>query len=448
MKSLFLICGAIILTLTSQSFATDVSGDVWGVWTADNSPYNVVGSIRVPPDSSLVIEAGVDVQFCLECSLTVEGNATITASGTLNDSINFCGGGGVRLYTWSTNSAFDYCNFFNVEGLLIGAVRALNSNVQFTNCHFHHNTVIAGITNFAYGGALSIYNSVVTLENCLIDFNWARPLNEEAPQVFVLGGGIYVGNSIFSLTRCLISNNAAGGYRGIGLGGGIYLENTYAVLSGNTVTKNRSYYEDIENDTIYCGSGIFSSFSIGSVNSSIIWGNMVSDFYTYHDSLEITYSDIGDTIPGEGNIYSDPMFVDSINNDFHLLFGSPCINTGDPDSPLDPDSTRADMGALFYDFSTDIDEPSRLPEQFVLNQNYPNPFNAQTTISYSLSEASNVTMDIFDITGRKVSTLFEGQQSAGRHSLIWNAGNVVSGIYLCRAELDRFSAVRRLVLLR
>jgi hypothetical protein len=61
---------------------------------------------------------------------------------------------------------------------------------------------------------------------------------------------------------------------------------------------------------------------------------------------------------GIGNIDADPLFADSINSDFHLTWvnfpvpdstRSPCIDAGDPESPFDPDSTTADMGAFYFD---------------------------------------------------------------------------------------------------
>jgi hypothetical protein len=61
---------------------------------------------------------------------------------------------------------------------------------------------------------------------------------------------------------------------------------------------------------------------------------------------------------GTGNIDADPLFVDPVNGDFHLQPGSPCIDTGDPNSALDPDGTPADMGAYYFDhrpiLSTDL----------------------------------------------------------------------------------------------
>lgn len=65
----------------------------------------------------------------------------------------------------------------------------------------------------------------------------------------------------------------------------------------------------------------------------------------------------------DGNIDVDPLFVDAANSDLHLLAGSPCIDTGDPASPLDPDSTRADMGAYFFNVCE--------PEVFCPQQAFP-----------------------------------------------------------------------------
>ncbi len=61
----------------------------------------------------------------------------------------------------------------------------------------------------------------------------------------------------------------------------------------------------------------------------------------------LSYSCSSTDISGPGNIKSDPLFVNPGKNDFHLSKNSPCIDSGDPNSPKDPDSTRVDMGALY-----------------------------------------------------------------------------------------------------
>ncbi len=87
------------------------------------------------------------------------------------------------------------------------------------------------------------------------------------------------------------------------------------------------------------------------------------------------------------------------------------------------------------------------PKEFTLLQNYPNPFNAQTTISYYLPNATEVTLEIYDILGRKVAALETGFQSAGKHELIWDARDASSGVYFYIIE-GRNQTARKMVLLR
>jgi hypothetical protein len=80
-----------------------------------------------------------------------------------------------------------------------------------------------------------------------------------------------------------------------------------------------------------------------------IEGTSLNITVDYNDFYNNTGGDVHGATPGVGNIYTNPQFTDYTINDFSLLESSPCIDTGDPSSPLDPDGTRADMGALYYD---------------------------------------------------------------------------------------------------
>ena len=94
-----------------------------------------------------------------------------------------------------------------------------------------------------------------------------------------------------------------------------------------------------------------------------------------------------------------------------------------------------------------------LPSSYALGQNYPNPFNPTTLIQYSLPRASEVRIEIFNILGRKVKTLVDGYQVAGRYEVGWNSTDdndqaVASGVYLYRISAGEFSETRKMVLMK
>ena len=90
----------------------------------------------------------------------------------------------------------------------------------------------------------------------------------------------------------------------------------------------------------------------------------------------------------------------------------------------------------------------QVSDNFSLTQNYPNPFNATTTIQYNLPEASNVTIDIYDITGRKVAGLFNGIQPAGSHQVIWDANDKSTGVYFYKIQAGDYVETKKMVLLK
>lgn len=94
-----------------------------------------------------------------------------------------------------------------------------------------------------------------------------------------------------------------------------------------------------------------------------------------------------------------------------------------------------------------------VPRTVTLSQNYPNPFNPSTTITYTLTRSADVTLDVYDITGRKITTLVNGPVSEGQHTAEWNGTNadgrkVASGVYFYRVEADGQSQVKKMVLMK
>ena len=91
---------------------------------------------------------------------------------------------------------------------------------------------------------------------------------------------------------------------------------------------------------------------------------------------------------------------------------------------------------------------SSVPEDFQLKQNYPNPFNPSTNIEFSLSKTSVVKISVYDINGKLLETITEGELTPGTYKSVWNAGGYASGIYLYKMEAGDFVTARRMMLVK
>lgn len=99
--------------------------------------------------------------------------------------------------------------------------------------------------------------------------------------------------------------------------------------------------------------------------------------------------------------------------------------------------------------TTSIDKFSEsIPSRFMLEQNYPNPFNPRTTIEFYSPRKEEITIEVFDILGVKVKTLWKGKVSPGKHSLVFEASELPSGVYVYRLTAPGISLTKKLVVLR
>jgi hypothetical protein len=102
-------------------------------------------------------------------------------------------------------------------------------------------------------------------------------------------------------------------------------------------------------------------------------------------------------------------------------------------------------------FETDAVAAPSMP--LALHQNHPNPFNPSTTISYYLPEKARIRLEVYDIAGRRVATLDDGERERGAHAVVWNGmderGNpAASGVYFGRLAAGKETLSRKMVLLR
>jgi hypothetical protein len=382
--------------------------------------------------------------------------------------------GGAIDYAWNLDTIIvqpgTYTELIDFEGknLILGSQYLLTGDESFIA-----STIIDG------GGA----GSVFTFENGEDSRAKVIGFTIQNGNASGLGGGIYCydvasptimyniiknnsssssgGGLFFSSGAPVIKNNVITGNSCPGWGGGMFLTGSEATIINNTISENTAG-ED--------GGGICFSYGSSTVQNNILWGNIVTSdgneiAYFGPDPPVITYSDIQGGFAGQGNINIDPLFRDPANDDLHLKAvacgdnaDSPCIDVGDPavsDFLLDCDwglgAVRSDMGAYGggEDMTVGIEEITQeLPRSISMLRNYPNPFNARTTISYDLNMPSIVTIEIFDLLGRRIEAFNMGWRSAGNHQIYWNAENQSSGIYFYRIQAGDYAESKKMVLLK
>jgi hypothetical protein len=83
-----------------------------------------------------------------------------------------------------------------------------------------------------------------------------------------------------------------------------------------------------------------------------------------------------------------------------------------------------------------------------LEQNYPNPFNPSTQIRFTLDAGRQTRLAIYDVLGREVAVLIDGQLAAGSHSVTFDASNLTSGVYLYKLEAGGMSQTKRMTLVK
>ena len=365
-------------------------------------------------------------------------------------------------------------------------VRAI-IDIEYGSPVIEENIIIEGGGHFACGGGIIILDSNAIIRNNIIRNNRAY-----------LGGGITTAVGTPVIENNIIADNIAYDSH-VAKGGGICLSSgviRYNLIINNEAlapfqssgggiqaqppvyTKRHIYNNTIVGNSARIGGGESNGggilFHINDEPEDVLYKNNIIAYNPYGCGVYGSSSNIDSTKwdynlvfgnescdyrgidPGVHDIQDDPLFVDRFSGDYHLLPNSPCIDAGDPDFPLDPDGTRADIGAYYFDQTVGIDDPEEPtgPYSFRLRQNYPNPFNAQTIILYNLSGECTVSLMIFAITGQLVNSIINKQiQPAGEHQYVWDGtdmdGQMVStGIYFYELYVDDHRESKAMILVK
>ncbi|MCP4549610.1 MAG: T9SS type A sorting domain-containing protein [bacterium] len=365
-----------------------------------------------------------------------------------------------------------------------GITVSSGSGAILLNCEIVKNTG-------SRGGGIKLGDSFAELRNVLIEGNHARQRGggiyvSGSPRIMdctirnntasISGGGVRLGGATAVLENCIITGNHSN-YEGGGVtvemdhgsqlrnvliagnsatvGGGVYSENMSAsvgpAFTNSTIVDNTAPYgagvltewwavitmEDCIIASNHVGGGVFTNnYGVLNLVCCDVWGHPAGD-YT---------GDIPDQTGLNGNISLDPWFCDAKAGDYTIADISPCLPEHNDCGVL--------MGAYEQDCVITAIDGGQPPIAFNLGQNHPNPFNPHTVIDFSLPVESNVTLKIYDTTGRLVTNLVAGELCpAGRHSVTWlgkddNGQRVASGVYFYRLEAGSFTDARRMILLR
>jgi len=116
----------------------------------------------------------------------------------------------------------------------------------------------------------------------------------------------------------------------------------------------------------------------------------------------------------------------------------------------EPQSIVFDPGNWILKNSTSVTavDDFNQPLSFTLEQNYPNPFNPSTSIEYTIPKSGLVTLKVYDVLGREVATLVNGQNESGKHTVEFDASNLNSGVYFYKIESGNFFATKKMILVK
>ncbi|HBC47362.1 MAG TPA: hypothetical protein DEO84_11465 [candidate division Zixibacteria bacterium] len=316
--------------------------------------------------------------------------------------------------------------------------------------------------NYTMGGSIIVANAGYPIfENNIISNN-----SSSITDGWVAGVGIHFDSGI--IRRNLIFHNYAGTAFGAASGAGIFKDPRGGCeIYNNTIAQNSAstyrglcycsgvhlYLDQYDTLVVFKNNIVAFNINCGYGGGVCVYN---PDSVTMDWDYNLMYGNSNPDEPfGPHDILIDPLFVDTASGNYHLLPNSPCIDAGDPSFPLDPDSTRCDIGAYFFDQTVGIDDPGPTePYQFALSQNYPNPFNAQTTISYCLDKPATVSLRICAITGQVVANLTDREtQTAGEHRIIWDGtdrrgASVSTGIYFYELYVDGYHESKAMILIK
>jgi len=237
---------------------------------------------------------------------------------------------------------------------------------------------------------------------------------------------------------------------------GIYIEDQSNHVECNTIAHNKVFGVQI-----YGAQALYNTISRNSIFGNL-WAGISNDDGGNNDLTppsitSISSNSVSGTAPANSTV---EIFADANNQGAHYLGSTPSDESGNFNftGELPPDmnitATATDSEGNTSEFSqamqTLVNEKNKdqLPQEFRLYQNFPNPFNPVTTIGFSLPLDTFVEINVYSISGQKITTLVNEKMGKGYHNIQFKAENLPSGVYLYCIKTDRFVQVKKMMLLK
>ena len=440
-------------TLTNAITVTDgsnISGNMQGIWRPEHGTYHVTGDINIPEGFQLVIQPGThvvlnDAKIGVAGLFKAQGSTDNMIYLTSDDAWN-----GIEFVYTTQDNLIQNCNISKVNSIY--TVKIDNSLVNIIGNIFHNN----------YGEAINVQSSNDFVVKNNIFTNNAN---------YAGSAGINAISSVFDVKNNIFVNNQ-------GMSGGVFIMRNDANLRiiNNTISNNTT------------NAVFFIYNSTPEIKNSIIWET--SNIFTLVNGIPlVSYTCITGGYDGVDNIDVDPMFVqptegsgtafDGLAADWRLQEGSPCIDAGDadtqyndvedpnnPGNPLYPamGTLRNDMGAFggegFQWYGTvDTDTDFINPVSAFDIKAYPNPFavshskSTVSTISFDMMNNEIGKLEVYNLKGQKVKTIFNGTMKKGLNTFYWDAKDnngkkVSSGVYFYMLKTKSLQAGKKILIIK
>ena len=149
-----------------------------------------------------------------------------------------------------------------------------------------------------------------------------------------------------------------------------------------------------------------------------------------------------------GAKFTKSAYYASNDDRIHMMFVEWGIGETRDDDPVNTDQTvwYVEDAVIPVPNTAGVEQVDNTPSDFTLSQNYPNPFNPSTEITFSLPQAGQTTLRVFNLLGQEVATLVNEYRNAGTHRVTFDAQNLPTGMYVYRLESGAFSTARRMML--